>query len=145
MHPDEPSRVLLQTRSKAWAGRYQGLLELPQGHIDPGESLLDCVARELREETGLTDFRPRDPVSYDGVLGEQLSATTSLVVSESGDQAYLAVCIVGTASGVPRPSDESADPGWYGRDAVYQLMVDERIFPLNVPMLRWHFALDADV
>ena len=145
MHPDDPSRVLLQVRSKAWAGRYQGLLELPQGHIDPGESLLDSVARELREETGLTEFRPREPISHDVALGEHLSATNSLVVTESGDQAYMAVCIVGIATGVPRPSDESDDPAWYGREAVRQLIVDDRIFPLNVPMLRWHLALETEL
>ncbi len=30
----------------------QGVLELPAGRIDPGEALLACAQRELREETG---------------------------------------------------------------------------------------------
>lgn len=131
---------MLQVRSKAWAGRYRDLLELPQGHLEPGETLLHCAARELAEETGMTGFRPREPITDDHVLGERLSATNSLIVTESGDQAYMAVCIVGTATGEPRASTESNHPAWYDRPAVNRLLADERIFPLNVPMLRWHFG-----
>lgn len=28
--------------------------DLPKGHIDPGETEIDCALRELREETGIT-------------------------------------------------------------------------------------------
>jgi bis(5'-nucleosidyl)-tetraphosphatase len=30
-------------------------LDLPKGHVDPGESDLECALRELEEETGITD------------------------------------------------------------------------------------------
>ena len=29
-------------------------LDLPKGHVDPGESELECALRELEEETGIT-------------------------------------------------------------------------------------------
>ena len=40
-------RVLIDRR------RDDGALALPGGRLDEGESVLDCLARELREETGL--------------------------------------------------------------------------------------------
>ena len=42
-------QILLQNRVKAdWQG-----YALPGGHVEPGESIVDAVVREIREETGL--------------------------------------------------------------------------------------------
>ena len=46
---------LLQDRiKKDWKG-----YALPGGHIEPGESIVDAVIREMKEETGLTIKSPR--------------------------------------------------------------------------------------
>lgn len=46
---------LLQDRVKNdWKG-----YALPGGHIEPGESIVDAVVREMKEETGLTIKAPR--------------------------------------------------------------------------------------
>lgn len=46
--------ILLQNRVKAeWHG-----YALPGGHVEPGESFVDAVVREMKEETGLTVVRP---------------------------------------------------------------------------------------
>ena len=48
-------RYLLQDRVKEdWRG-----YTLPGGHIEPGESIVDAVIREMKEESGLTVLHPR--------------------------------------------------------------------------------------
>lgn len=50
-----PGQVLLQNRvKKDWRG-----YALPGGHVEMGESVVDSVIREMKEETGLTIFEPK--------------------------------------------------------------------------------------
>ena len=45
----ENEMVLVQERVKSWKG-----ISFPGGHVEDGESFVDCAAREILEETGLT-------------------------------------------------------------------------------------------
>lgn len=48
-------KYLLQDRvKKDWKG-----FTLPGGHVEPGESIVDAIVREMMEETGLTIKNPR--------------------------------------------------------------------------------------
>lgn len=49
------NKILLQNRVKDdWKG-----YTLPGGHVEAGESFVDAVIREMKEETGLTIKKPR--------------------------------------------------------------------------------------
>lgn len=49
------SKILLQNRvKKDWRG-----YALPGGHVEPGESIVGAVIREMKEETGLDIQNPR--------------------------------------------------------------------------------------
>ena len=52
---EDGDQILLQNREKKdWRG-----YALPGGHVEPGESFVNAVVREMKEETGLTILTPR--------------------------------------------------------------------------------------
>lgn len=59
---DAALRVLVVRRTPA-EDELPGFWELPSGHLEPGESFMAALARELREETGIV------AVTIDGVVG----------------------------------------------------------------------------
>ena len=91
---EDGGRILLQNRvKKDWQG-----YTLPGGHVEPGESFVDAVIREMKEETGLTVTDPRlagvkqFPIEngrYIVLLFKAIRWTGELVSSEEGQMEWV--------------------------------------------------------
>jgi 8-oxo-dGTP diphosphatase len=87
-------KILLQNRvKKDWKG-----YTLPGGHIEPGESFVDAVIREMKEETGLDIFHPQlcgikhlpiDGGRYIVLLYKTDECEGELVSSEEGQMEWI--------------------------------------------------------
>jgi len=85
----------------------QGTWSTPGGHLDPGETVEGCAAREAKEEVGLdvTDIRFR--------------CVTNDVFEAEGKH-YITIWMDGKSTGEPRiaSEEEAEEIGWYAWDAL---------------------------
>lgn len=98
-------RVLLVRRKNAHGA---GSWATPGGHLEFGESLVECAAREAKEETGID------------VRDARFLAITNDVFEVEGLH-YITVWMEGMACGAEpsvKAADEVADVGWFVWDAL---------------------------
>jgi len=83
-HVFRDGKLLLLIRAK---GEFmEGLVELPSGNIDPGESLVDGLVREVKEETGLDALSVKKYIDYfDYTSGSGKKARQFNFIVEVGD------------------------------------------------------------
>jgi 8-oxo-dGTP diphosphatase len=116
---DAQDRLLLARRGPA-ARNEVGAWEFPGGMVTFGETLVDSIRRELREEYGIE-------VRVTGLLG-----LFDHLLPEEGQHwisaTYLATLESGTAS--VREPDKCTEVGWYDLDALPQPL--SRISQLNL-------------
>jgi 8-oxo-dGTP diphosphatase len=99
-------------------------LILPGGRIEPGESDLDCLTREIREELGATAL---EQVEYLGTYEDRASMDDPSVVKSLRIALYR-----GALSGEPTPSSEIRELVWFGPDSDWSTLTPilvNRILP----------------
>jgi ADP-ribose pyrophosphatase YjhB (NUDIX family) len=100
---DGAGRVLLGRRG---IEPFLGLWDTPGGFVEPGESLEECVRRELREEAGVE------------VAVGRLVATVADTYGATGDATLNAFYECRLLSGEPRPDDDVAELRWFEPEAL---------------------------
>lgn len=113
---DEQGRILLARRA---AEVFDGAWDLPGGFVDEDEHPLDCIRRELREETGLD----AEPLEFLGAWMDRYSEDES---GPSTLNLYWTARIVG---GDPQAADDVSELRWFAPD---ELPPDEEIAFRNV-------------
>jgi ADP-ribose pyrophosphatase YjhB (NUDIX family) len=120
---DDDGRILLARR----AGEvFNGAWDLPGGFVDEDEHPLDCIRRELREETGL-DVEPLD---FLGVWMDRYSE------DESGPSTLNLYWTAQVVGGDPQAADDVSELRWF---APYELPPAEEIAFRNVAQVLLRF------
>lgn len=105
---DPGRRVLLVKR------RDNGLWALPTGHVEPGETVIAAVVRELEEETGLT-------VRVERLSGLYSSPDTQVVAFPDGRvEHFVTACFLCTpqTAALRLQPQEVSDAGFFAPDAL---------------------------
>ena len=109
---DGRGRIFMQLRSEA-RSLFPGAWDLVGGHLEPGEGILDCLAREVGEETSWSVERV---VADLGVM---------TWIGDDGMERHEIDYLVEVAGDLERPVIEAElhlDPRWVDRDAALGLL-----------------------
>jgi 8-oxo-dGTP pyrophosphatase MutT (NUDIX family) len=92
---------------------------LPGGAMDLGESLIDTAVRETKEETGID-------CHVTGLVGIYTDPKHVILYTSDGEvrQEFSVVFLARSTGGQPRPSGETREVAWVGREVVGQLRMD---------------------
>jgi 8-oxo-dGTP pyrophosphatase MutT (NUDIX family) len=116
-------KFLLVEESKP--GR-EGLFNVPGGHVEGHETLMEAAIREAKEESGYT-------VKLTGVVGIYQGVYASLNIS---GPVYSAKII----GGEPTPSSEHPSIKWVTKEELYDMAKDGKLFTKYPPYAVAHYV-----
>ena len=119
--------LLIRSKRRGW--------EIPGGVMEQGETVLDCLKREIREESGII-AEPRSLAGiyqrltlkpgYGPLEGMTIPTTVNLVF------------ICDYAGGKESVSDESLEVGWYTPDEATEMVTSPHIRKAVTEMLKYN-------
>jgi ADP-ribose pyrophosphatase YjhB (NUDIX family) len=87
-----------------------GLWSLPGGGMEPGETVIGCAVREVKEETGIA-------VEVTGLVGIFSNPDHVVAYPDGEVRQGFSICVSARpASGTVQASDESSEVAWVSRD-----------------------------
>jgi 8-oxo-dGTP diphosphatase len=96
---------------------YKGMWALPGGHLDPGEDLVECAAREFHEEAGIH-------LAHDRL--KQLGAYGKPGRDPRGDCVSIAFVTHLMPDETPKAGDDAVRAKWFPIDQLPPLAFDHR-------------------
>ncbi len=93
-------------------GRESGKYSFPKGHIEPNESPMECILRELHEETGIELLPSMSSIKMRDLIKSKIGIYLHCETTES-------------FSTSPNDTNEIEDVGWYSKEQL-------RVMNLNV-------------
>lgn len=121
----QDGRILMARNRRVIGGREVDTWDLPGGQVELGETLLEALARELREETGLAVGG--EPELLFVQEGERVAGGTRRYVWRSF------FFSVGEWTGEPRPRDDVRELRWMGEAELRRVLTA----PYHDSFLRW--------
>lgn len=143
------TELLVQTRWKPHADPvYSGTLEFPAGVLDkPFEDVYETVAREIKEESGLTlkafkdDVRNEVTTEHGKTIGFRPYCCTQQLEGAKPWIGFIFVCEVESGQEPQAQLSEAKDAKWM-KASDLALLVEtspEKIFGLELPALKFYF------
>lgn len=138
--------ILIQQRTKERKQvAYPGIWELPQGKIRTGESIEEAAYRELKEETTLKviSISPEHAIKEKKILQSHVVTFEPTITVIDRENNFIGFgIVVDCEKGTPKDTSEASSHKWINRKEARKLILEHKLFPLNVPIIRKYYGIE---